>query len=94
MKSEYQNQVVFRLRKLREKYGYSQSKVGLILGISDGQVGNIETPNQPHKYTLPQIETLCKTFDVPVESVFFGEKENYHHMPVSEVIHQIVKYLS
>lgn len=94
MKTEYQNKVILRLRKLREKRGISQTKVATILGLSNGQVGNIETPNQPHKYTLAQIEILCKKFGVPIESVFFDSDVNLSNLSISQIIHQIVIYLN
>jgi len=92
MKTEYQNKVIFRIRKLREKLGFSQSKIATILGLSNGQVGNIETPNQPHKYTLAQIEILCRKFGVPVESVFYDEDTDTSVIPVGDIIHKIIVY--
>lgn len=94
MKTDYQYEVIFRLRRIREKLGISQSKVACILGLSNGQVGNIETPNQPHKYTLAQIETLCNEFDVPIESIFFGENPDLSNISTRQLIHKIVLYLN
>lgn len=92
MKTDYQVKVILRLRRVREKLGYSQSKVALILGISDGQVGNIETPSMPHKYTLAQIQTLCKNFKIPIESVFFKSEELKGEISIAQMVGRIVLY--
>ena len=92
MKTKYQYEVILRIRKIRERLGISQSKLANILGISDGQVGNIETPTKPHKYTLAQIEILCKEFNVPITSIFWCDKENKDNISIKQLVHKIVLY--
>lgn len=36
MKTAFQNEVVFRIKLLREKNGYSQSRIAELLGLSSG----------------------------------------------------------
>ena len=67
---EYQDAVIQTIKGIRMKHNFSQAKLGEILGISRGQVGNIETPNYSQKYTLKQINTICKYFDYPIEKLF------------------------
>jgi transcriptional regulator with XRE-family HTH domain len=73
--TNYQDTIIQRVKKLRETEGISQAKASEILGISRGQVSNIENPNYPHKYTLRQINTLCKALNCPIEKIFLPEKE-------------------
>ena len=71
----YQNQVIMEIKKLREKEGISQAKLSEILGISRGQLGNIENPNYSHKYTLKQINTICRHLNYPIEKIFLPNIE-------------------
>jgi len=92
MKTAFQNEVVFRIKLLREKNGYSQSRIAELLGLSSGQVGNIETPKQPHKYTLAQLEVLCKKFDIPIEQLFCSSQEEAEKISIKELVHKIIEY--
>ena len=62
-KTKYQQTIIAKLRRLREEKGYSQQKIGYILGLSNGQVGNIESTKQTHKYTLIIRKTKCYAFE-------------------------------
>lgn len=92
MKTEYQNKVILNLKRLREINEFSQSKVALFLGISNGQIGNIETPTSPHKYTLAQIAKLCKKFKVPIELVFYGNGVDASKISKEELLKKIIEY--
>ena len=72
---DYQDKIIQSIKRIRIEKNISQAKLSEILGISRGQVGNIENPNSPHKYTLKQIDTLCKAFNYPIEKIFLPEKE-------------------
>lgn len=75
MKTEYQNYIITRLRAFREEHKYSQKDIAEVLGISPGQMGNIESPKAANKYTLSQIYTLCGTYNIPIEQVFIEDDE-------------------
>lgn len=97
MKSEnidFQDQVIQSIKKLRTERGISQAKLSEILGISRGQIGNIENPKYSHKYTLKQIDTICKHLDYPIEKVFLPDTEIAPacSIVVSEIIQSIVMY--
>ncbi|MBO8439747.1 MAG: helix-turn-helix domain-containing protein [bacterium] len=93
MKSEYQNRIIHRIRQLREEHGYTQGNIASIIGISNGQMGNIESPKTSHKYTLAHIQQICKEFKYPIELIFldktdFSENNNI----IDLLIDNIVKY--
>lgn len=90
MKTQYQYNVILRIRKAREKAGYSQAKIADLLGISYGQVGNIESPTKQHKYTLAQIEILCKALNITIGSIFSPNEES--NITIDQLVHYIVKY--
>lgn len=92
MKSAFQNDVVFRVRTLREKNGYSQLRIAELLGLSSGQIGNIETPKQPHKYTLAQLEVLCNEFHIPIEQLFCSSVEEAEKITTRDLVHKIIEY--
>lgn len=72
---EYQDRVIQTIKKIRLEKNISQAKLSELLGISRGQIGNIENPNYTHKYTLKQIVTICKHLDYPIEKIFIPEKK-------------------
>lgn len=70
---DYQDKIIQTIKRIRIERDISQAKLSEMLGISRGQVGNIENPNYPHKYTLKQIVTICKHLDYPIEKIFIPE---------------------
>ena len=94
MKTEYQISIINRLRDLRQARNKSQAQLAIILGISTGQMGNIETPKASHKYTLGQIYTICNEFRISIVDIFLSDEEK--KLPTKEqtnaLIKNIVKY--
>ncbi|MBR5921740.1 MAG: helix-turn-helix transcriptional regulator [Bacteroidales bacterium] len=72
---EYQDKIIQTIKRIRVERDISQAKLSEMLGISRGQVGNIENPNYPHKYTLKQIVNVCEKLDVPIEQIFIPEQK-------------------
>ena len=91
-KTKYQQTIIAKLRRLREEKGYSQQKIGYILGLSNGQVGNIESTKQTHKYTLSQIRTLCKEFHVRIEQIFLEGDDHETKDVIDLLIDRIIAY--
>ena len=77
MKTQFQYEVISRLKKLREE-------------ISPGQLGNIESYKQAHKFTLAQILKICDTLDIDILDILLPEKGE--DVKPREVIEAIVKY--
>ncbi len=92
--SDYQDQVIIEIKKLREKEGLSQAKLSEILGISRGQMSNIENPNYTHKYTLKQINAICEHLNYPIEKIFNPDMKTSTECSraIREVIKNIIKY--
>ena len=90
MKTEFQYEVISRLKKLREDKNYSQASLAKLLEISPGQLGNIESYKQDHKFTLAQILKICDLLEVRIEDVFLVK--NKGNISIREVIDEIVKY--
>ena len=91
---DYQDKIIQRIKKLREDNGISQAKLSEILGISRGQVSNIENPHYSHKYTLKQIDTICKHLDYPIEKIFLPNVKIAPECSeaINELMKSIVKY--
>ena len=89
MKTTFQYEVISRLKKLREDKNYTQASLAKLLEISPGQLGNIESIKQEHKFTLAQILRICDELNVSIESIFLPEKED---VKTREVIEAIIKY--
>lgn len=91
---EYQDSIIQTIKRIRTERNVSQLKLSEILGISRGQIGNIENPNYPHKYTLKQIVTICDRLEVPIESVFMPEKKITPECSkaIDSILKNIVRY--
>lgn len=90
--SNIEDQVIQKIRRLRVERNISQSALSDILGISDGQIGNIESPKYQHKYTLKQIYEFCSFIEYPFESIFLTEEELKSKNIVKLLIEKIVEY--
>ena len=90
MKTEYQYKVISRLKKLREEKNYTQASLAKLLEISPGQLGNIESYKQCHKFTLAQILKICDLLEIDIVEIFLPNKEG--NVEPREVIEEIVKY--
>lgn len=91
MKTEFQSEIVYKLKTAREKSGLSQANVADALGISYGQMGNIESAKQNHKYTLAQIYALCKLLKISIEDVFLTPEEKHGNI-IDKLVSNIIAY--
>lgn len=73
MKTDYQQQVINRIKLIRERKRFSQLTFSKLLDISPGQMGNIDSCKQPHKYTLKQILKICDFLEINIEEIFFED---------------------
>lgn len=90
MKTEYQLQVISSIKKIREEKGISQLSLSQYLCISPGQMGNIDSSKQPHKYTLKQLMSICDWFGISIEQILFSTNDKKHS--THEIINAIIKY--
>lgn len=91
MKTAFQSEIVYKLKVAREKSGLSQANVADALGISYGQMGNIESTKQNHKYTLAQIYSLCKLMKIHIEDVFLTPEEKHGNI-IEKLVSNIIAY--
>lgn len=92
MKTIYQTAVIDKLRKIREDNNHSQAFVARTLGISPGQLGNIESYKRGHKYTLKQIYVLSNLFNIPIEVIFSSPGHELKEGETKKIIEQIIRY--
>ena len=90
MKTQFQYEVISKLKKYREEKNYTQASIAKLLGISPGQLGNIESYKQEHKFTLAQILKICDTLEIDILDILLPEKEE--DVKPRQVIEAIVKY--
>ncbi len=90
MKTDYQLQVISSIKKIREDKGITQLTLAQYLGISPGQIGNIDSSKQPHKFTLKQLVHICDWFDISIEQILFPKDKRRHS--THEIINAIIKY--
>lgn len=75
IKTEFQNEVVNRIRQLRMDHDISQMKLANIIDVSNGQIGNIESPRFQHKYTLRHLYIIARFFNVSICYLLTGNTE-------------------
>lgn len=92
MKTEYQQKIINRIKSIREERGMTQLAFAHLLDISPGQMGNIDSYKQPHKYTIKQIMTICDSLHVDIEDILFPDKGNTKIYSVKDVVNAIIRY--
>lgn len=63
VKSEIELFVISKAKALREQANLSQSELAFKLDVSNGFVGQVESPNSPSKYNLDHIDKLAVIFN-------------------------------
>jgi len=93
MKSDYQNAIVNKIRQLRQEKNFSQFYIATAIGISAGQLGNIETTSRSHKYTLSQLSIICDELGIKIEDLFLDSTEELSkEETIKRLINSIIEY--
>lgn len=90
-KTDLQLRVISRIKRLRAENEDSQQQLAIILGTTNGTIGNIESPKFGNKYTLPQLNTLARHYGVPIETFFMTEGER--ELTIAEYTNRLCEYL-
>lgn len=88
-KTDFQNDVVNRIRQLRIAQNVSQIGLANIIDVSNGQIGNIESPKFQHKYTLKHLDLIAKYFGVSITYLLTGDKKE---IDIDNLIKHLIKY--
>ncbi|WP_289758764.1 helix-turn-helix transcriptional regulator [uncultured Duncaniella sp.] len=88
-KTDFQNDVVNRIRQLRIAQNVSQIGLANIIDVSNGQIGNIESPKFQHKYTLKHLDLIAKYFGVSITYLLTGDKKE---IDIDNLIKYLIKY--
>ena len=59
-KSKFELAVIQKVKEFREYRGLGQRDIAAILGVTEGFIGQIESPNSASKYNLNHLNTLAK----------------------------------
>lgn len=89
IKTEYQLEVISRIRKLRIDNEVSQIGLANLIYISNGQIGNIESPKFQHKYTLKQLYIIAQYFKVSMDYILTGSNEA---LSSTQLIEALIRY--
>jgi len=54
--------IISRVKEMRQDFGLEQDDVAIHLGVSNGFIGQIESPNFRAKYNTSHINELAKLF--------------------------------
>lgn len=61
-KSKFETFIINKILEVRIEKGLTQEDIAIILNVSRGFIGQIESSNFPTKYSLDQINLLAKEF--------------------------------
>jgi transcriptional regulator with XRE-family HTH domain len=61
-KSNFETAVVDNVRRERNKRNVTQPALALLLEVTDGYIGQIESHKSPSKYTLDQLNKIALDF--------------------------------
>lgn len=86
--TDYQSEIIQRVKKIREDHDISQIKLADILNVSRGLIANVESPRYPHKYTLKQLKIFCDYVAMPLQLLFFKDEE----VSIEELLDRIISY--
>ena len=59
-KSKFELAVIQKVKEFREYRELGQRDIAAILGVTEGFIGQIESPNSASKYNLNHLNTLAK----------------------------------
>jgi len=62
LKSNFEWNIINRIREMRQQKGFSQEHLAATLDVTRGFIGQIETPLSPSKYSLDQLNALARLF--------------------------------
>ena len=86
--TQYQIEIIQKVKRIRELNNISQIKLADILNLSRGQIANIENPRYQHKYTLKQLKLFCDYVGIPVQNLFSNDNEE----KIADIINNIINY--
>lgn len=92
MKTEYQQTVIHRIKSIRESKNITQLAFAKLLDISPGQMGNIDSYKQPHKYTIKQLLAISDYLGVSIEDILFPDEDHSSEHSVKDVVNAIIRY--
>lgn len=87
-KTDNQILILNRIKQMRVDRGYSQQRMADLLNVTNGQIGNIESLRQPHKYTLAQMKRICDEFKISIAELLTDKAQ----CNCDELVDAIVKY--
>ena len=88
-KTDFQNDVVNRIRQLRIDRDVSQIGLANIIDVSNGQIGNIESPKFQHKFSLKHLDLIAKYFNVSIAFLLSGDS---NAIDIDNLIQLLIKY--
>ena len=88
-KTEFQNEVINRIRQLRIDNNVSQIGMANIINVGNGQIGNIESTKFRHKYTLKHLFLISNYFKVSIEFLLTGSSDQ---LSTEDLIKILIRY--
>ncbi|MCQ2212202.1 MAG: XRE family transcriptional regulator [Bacteroidaceae bacterium] len=90
-KTDYQIQIINKVKKLRVDNDISQQQLAIILGATNGHIGNIESLKYGNKYTLNQLNLIAHYFHIPIEALFMNEGDQ--PLTIADYTNKVCEYL-
>ncbi|MCB0775935.1 MAG: helix-turn-helix transcriptional regulator [Chitinophagaceae bacterium] len=78
-KTKFEQFVINKVREKRLENNLSQDDLALMLDLSRGYIGQVESPNHPAKYNMNHINHLAKEFKCSPKD-FFPDKPTIENL--------------
>lgn len=70
MKSDFDKEIIERIRALRKEFGVSQRGIARVIGTAHNFPQQVEDFDSPCKYSAEQIYFIAQYFMVPVSTIY------------------------
>ena len=67
LKSDIEAFVINKVKEMRERNNLAQSELAVKLNVSNGFIGQVESPKSPTKYNLNHLNKLAVIFNCSVK---------------------------
>lgn len=61
--SKFELEIILNIKRIRVERKKSQSSIACLLDVTDGYIGQIESPKWPAMYTFDQLNKIALDFD-------------------------------
>ncbi|SEN29064.1 hypothetical protein SAMN05216436_11435 [bacterium A37T11] len=90
-KSKFELEIVTSSITIRVKHGKSQAYIAMILNVSEGYIGQVESPNFPSMYTHDQLNAIAIDLGISPQE-FYPNHAIKQELPKKDLFAKLAKH--